>query len=161
MYLSIHSIYDVNLQQTSKKSYKIDFQQKPFHWQQPSVTLGDLPCCAKMACCPWWPWRSRAANRESQGAGPRRQSGTLSPKAGRLGFKTTKAGQEEFFFIVLGGVFFYEMFLDVPWCFPLGKNSGVLGKNSVFAVFHRKTWNICFNGFLCHMMNSQKYRVTG
>lgn len=141
IFLYIRSM--MNIYSKQPKSCKIHFEQKPFHWEQ-LVTLGDLPCCAKMACCPWWPWRSRAANRESQGAGPRRQSGTMSPKAQSLGFKTTKVRKslffhEEFFFRSWGGTFFFCVW-NVFGVFPPGKKSGVLGKNNVFVAFGRKTW---------------------
>ena len=131
IFLYIRSM--INIYSKQPKSCKIRFEQKPFHWEH-LVTLGDLPCCAKMACCPWWPWRSRAANRESQGAGPRRQSGTMSPKAQSLGFKTTKV-RKSFFFMksfsfLRGYVFFFvvEMFL----VFSTRK------KSDFFGVFHPK-----------------------
>lgn len=111
IFLYIRSM--MNIYSKQPKSCKIHFEQKPFHWEQ-LVTLGDLPCCAKMACCPWWPWRSRAANRESQGAGPRRQSGTMSPKAQSLGFKTTKVRKS--FVFVLEGVLFF-LCLNCFWMF--------------------------------------------
>ena len=137
MYLSIHSNYDVNLllkqatlaRSTSNKTH-LPLGTTVRHPLGSSVDA--------MACCPWWPWRnSRAPNRESQGAGPRRQSGTMSPKTASLGLKTTKVKKR--FFVLEEGGFFFDMFFGVfQW-----KNSN-WSLNMFFVVFRLKTWSCSF-----------------
>ena len=162
MYLSIHSIHDKYLQQTTKKL------------QDPPLPTKTLPLGTS-----GHPWGSSVL----------RQNGVLSlvalafprceqrisrswataaewdhvSQSSVTWFQNNK-GQEEFFFFmksffsVLEGVLFFCGW-NVFGVFHPEKDQD--GKIMLLLLSAGRPGLFCFNGFLCHMMNSQKYWVTG
>ena len=143
MYLSIHSIHDKYLQQTTKKlqdftskSCKIHhFEQKPFHWEQ-LVTRGDLPCCAKNGVLSLVALVAlafpRCEQRISRSWATAAEWDHVS-QSSVTWFQNHK-GQEEFFFhgrvfffVLEGGRFFFLCVRIVFGCFPTRKKSDFFG----------------------------------
>ena len=136
MYLSIHSNYDVNLLLKQATLARSTSNKNPFHWEQPFVTLWDLP---------WTPWRAvpggpggtpalRTENLKVLGHG-----GRVGPCLPRLRHLVSKQQRSRRGFLFLRRVFFFvDMFFGVfQW-----KNK--LEFKHVFVVFRLKTWSCSF-----------------